>query len=175
MFELNKKNITAIIIACVFASLLYVIGKAYPEDIVILFSFPAAKLSSLFLGVPYVKSDVLTYTLRHSNITLRIIESCSGYNFWIILFTFYFFQLVNRLPFKRAAVGCVLLLPASYFLTIIINTCRVLSSFYLKLIGSSYLSAKYSDVLHLWTGIIIFLSALILIYIIFQRRISYEA
>jgi exosortase K len=175
MKTITRKNLIPAAIAFVLITVLIITGKIYPETIVQVFSFPAAKITSLFLGVPFFKTDGLTYTLFYSNVSLNIIESCSGYNFWVILFSYFMFQILSRFYLKRAVTYCVFLLPASYFITIIVNSIRVIASLYIRISGSSYISEKYADVIHLWTGIIIFLSALIAMQILFQRRISHES
>jgi exosortase K len=174
MLKYTKKNISALVITGVLTILLFVIKRQYPETIVNLFSIPAAKISSLFLGIPLQRYDNLTIELNHRAATLRIIEPCSGYNFWIIFLSFFTFKVFNKFSIMKAIKHFGFLLPASYVITIIINTIRILASFYIKIFGASRIQAKYADVIHLWTGIVIFLSALILIYILFQRRIINE-
>ncbi len=172
---ITRKNISASVITGAIITISSLFAANYPEFIVSLFSFPAAKLSSQILGIPYHKPDSLTYTLLHSNILLRIVESCSGFNFWLILFSFFTYRFLNSFPFKRAIKFCAALLPASWLASVLVNTGRVIASLYISKFGSAHLSREYANVLHLWTGIIFFLSALIYIHIISQRRFNNES
>lgn len=168
------KQLKIVTIAGGLIIVLHILKRFYPAGVVELFSFPAAKLLSLFLGTPYFRTDELTYTICNKYAALRIVESCSGFNFWIILFSFFVFQLANEFSLSKTVKYCALLLPASYVVTIAVNTCRILTSFYIRIFGSSFIPVKYADVLHLWAGIFIFLPALIIMYILFQRRINNE-
>ena len=97
----------------------------------------------------------------YESLNITIDKSCSGFNFWMLLFLLLFF---STLKFIESNKMKVLLLPItlliSYLLTLFVNTSRIVISIFIE----KNTSLNYHW-LHQAEGVFIYLSFLIIIYI----------
>lgn len=115
--------------------------------------------------ISFITNKASTYNSEsgfyYASLNIVIDKSCSGFNFWMLLFLLLFFSI---LKFTKSKEIKVLLLPAtllvSYLLTLFVNTSRILVSLFIE----KNTSLDYNW-LHQAEGVFIYLSFLILFYI----------
>lgn len=97
----------------------------------------------------------------YESLNITIDKSCSGFNFWMLLFLLLFFSILNSVETRKIKS---LLLPASlltsYFLTLFVNTSRII----IALLIEKNTSLHYNW-LHQAQGVFIYLSFLIIFYV----------
>jgi exosortase K len=107
----------------------------------------------------------------HPSLHIIIDKSCSGFNFWILCFImslFTSFQYLNTRGWKVASFGICLV--ASYLLTILVNSSRILISVFLLRVDPEIMT-RYSW-MHEAQGTFIYFSFLVLFYFMINRLYS---
>ncbi len=102
----------------------------------------------------------------HEKLNIIIDKSCSGFNFWTLCFlmmTFLTLKFLIKKRYKMVALPFVLVV--AYFLTIVVNTSRILFSIFLQNTTAKFTENNFSW-LHQTEGVFIYLSFLILIYLV---------
>jgi len=128
---------------------------------------PLARISGFVSGIQFDRE------LRAGYVNLcygiRIAPACAGINFMIICFTTLLFPFVHRLQGLAAKLSWLCAsIAAAYLATLLTNTLRILIS--IKLYGASVHGAGITpEMLHRLAGTIIFLIALITIYLVAEE------
>ena len=102
-----------------------------------------------------------------SQLQITISKSCAGINYMIILFSMLSFSYIHKFKaFKNKAVYFSAILPISYFLTVITNSFRIIAA---TAISKAEIPEKLTsrEVIHNLTGMLIFVSFLIIYNYIF--------
>jgi len=115
-------------------------------------------VSFLVNRTPIYNSEIGFY---YQNLNIAIDKSCSGFNFWMLLFLLLLF---STLKFVESYKIKVLLFPVtlliSYLLTLFVNTSRIVISIFIE----KNTSLNYHW-LHQAEGVFIYLSFLIIFYL----------
>lgn len=109
---------------------LQVISLLAPALKMQLFCGPSAVLASLFLGTPCVETS-FGFQLPHPGIDIRVIESCSGYDFFSLLLAVLAGIVVRQ--GVRLGTRLSLLVPLCFGIAILANTVRILSAVQVRL------------------------------------------
>lgn len=115
--------------------------------------------------ISFITNKTYTYSpeagFYYTSLNIVIDKSCSGFNFWMLLFLLLFF---STLKLTKTHKNKFLLFPAtlliSYLLTLFVNTSRILASLFI----AQNTSLQYSW-LHQAEGVFIYLSFLIVFYL----------
>lgn len=150
-----------------FIALLFIVFKlmykSFGNEELLILLMPVSYLVSFFTDSPLSFSIESGYYL--SDLNILIDASCSGFNFWLISFVVLGFAIVtNVMDKKRKAIVLILSLFATYFLTIIANTSRIISIIKMNNLLPN-LNEKY-DWLHVTQGTFVYLFFLIGFYLI---------
>ena len=118
--------------------------------------WPSTQLIASFSGMTFEYQEGIGYFFREWNILVD--KSCSGFNWWMLAFLLGTFTSLQHLP-KAKLNGLVLpiLLIITYCLTILVNTTRILIACLIE----PQLAESFSSI-HLWEGVIVYLSFLML-------------
>jgi exosortase K len=107
---------------------------------------------------PIYNSEIGFY---YQNLNITIDKSCSGFNFWMLLFLLLFFSILKIIESNKIKM---LLFPitllTSYLLTLFVNTSRILIALFIE----KNTSLNYHW-LHQAEGVFIYLSFLIIFYL----------
>jgi exosortase K len=108
---------------------------------------------------------------NHPLFNVTIDKSCSGFNFWMIAFLVFYYSLVNNARhFKIQLLALPISLLLAYVSTLIANSARILSLLIieqkLQLINQS---------LHQGVGAFIYLSFLVIFYLILNYLLNHKA
>lgn len=139
------------------------------EDLILLLA-PTSKIISL---VTNTSSEFLLdsgYFFEKLNIVID--KSCSGFNFLILCFIMLTFSGIKFFKSRNKKILLMLiLLFTSYFLTIFVNTSRIMFSVFSRNYGANFIDNQI-DWLHQAEGTFIYLSFLIIIYLAFNLVIK---
>lgn len=128
-----------------------------------MFSFPPAFLTHLYTGGNIIETGNCGYIVQTASISIKITEACSGFSFFLTLTTVVFVTGVLRnVSILKLVLPVVL--PA-YLLTLILNTSRIISSYYIKTLLPLNPRIPY-ETIHLALGVCIFFPALVGAYCI---------
>jgi len=105
--------------------------------------------------------------------TVRLIDSCSGFSFFIIAFSMIFYLMLKKLSIAETILSQTLLALPVWIVCIAVNSIRIVSALYASLFADKYLSSTFHSIVHMSVGMMIFIPALIIIYKI-QGRVSNE-
>jgi len=105
--------------------------------------------------------------------TIRLIDSCSGFSFFIIAFSMIFYLRLKKLSIAETILSQTLLALPVWIVCIAVNSIRIVSALYASLFADKYLSSTFHSIVHMSVGMMIFIPALIIIYKI-QGRVSNE-
>lgn len=152
---------------------------AFALFIVLKFSFAYADNDGvLFLTQPTnsVVSLITDSDARYSNevgfyheeLNIVIDKSCSGFNFWILIFLIFLFTALKTIQAKRLkSLAFVLILIGAYLITIMVNSSRILTSMILnETVGNQYAWMHQAE------GAFIYFSFLILFYVLFNYSLK---
>ncbi|MEP5340521.1 MAG: exosortase K [Algibacter sp.] len=129
------------------------------NDMITFLTKPTNRVVSFITNrTPIYNSEIGFY---YQNLNITIDKSCSGFNFWMLLFLLLFFSTLKIIESDRIKM---LLFPVtlliSYLLTLFVNTSRILISLFIE----KNTSLNYHW-LHQAEGVFIYLSFLIIFYI----------
>ena len=152
--------------------ILNTIGKIYPDLVNSLFLVPSGILSSVYLMSPMTEEG--GFNIIHTSFgTVRLIDSCSGFSFFIIAFSMIFYLRLKKLSIAETILSQTLLALPVWIVCIAVNSIRIVSALYASLFADKYLSSTFHSIVHMSVGMMIFIPALIIIYKI-QGRVSNE-
>ncbi|WP_425567980.1 exosortase K [Postechiella marina] len=115
--------------------------------------------------ISFITNNASSYSPKtgfyYSNLNIVIDKSCSGFNFWMLLFLLLFFSTLKFIKtYKNKLLLFLATLLISYLLTLFTNTSRILVSLFI----TQNTSLHYSW-LHQAEGVFIYLSFLIVFYL----------
>jgi len=114
------------------------------------------------------------FNIIHTSLgTVRLIDSCSGFSFFIIAFSMIFYLRLKKLSFMETVLSQILLALPVWIVCIAVNSIRIVSSLYASSFAGKHLNSSFHSVIHMSVGMMIFIPALIIIYKI-QGRVSNE-
>lgn len=155
---INKKNIGYYVIAI----LLFIVSKfAYSyakNDMVTFLTKPTSKIISFITNSTAIYNPESGF--YYENLNIVIDKSCSGFNFFILLYLLLFFSTIKIIQqefYKIITIPTMLLL--AYLITLFVNTSRILISIFIE----NKTALKY-EWLHQAEGVFIYLSFLIIFY-----------
>ncbi|MBP8082666.1 MAG: hypothetical protein KAZ87_05625 [Spirochaetes bacterium] len=164
----SRKIISAVSVFLI----LNTVGKIYPDLVEKLFLVPSGILSSLYFMSPLTEEG--GFKIFHTSIgSVRLVESCSGFSFFIIAFSMIFYLRLKKLSFTETIFSQILLTLPIWIICVVINSIRIVSALYASSIADRYLNESFHSIVHMSAGMMIFIPALMLIYKI-QGRVSNE-
>lgn len=164
-----KKIFINTLIILLLAMALDLFGKIFPDFVYLVFAYPAAFLSSLFLGSQpvLIDSQEILIPLKHP---IHVIPSCSAYGFFCLLLAMtvtYAFRLKNKSEFLSCVITAI---PITYSLTIIINGFRIICAYHVHEMTQMLLPTNFHAVIHLGVGILLFLPTLLGVSFFLERK-----
>jgi len=158
----NKKIIFYLITIIIFIVLKFAYSYANLVDLKFIL-YPTDKIVSLITNSS--SQYISEVGFFHEKYNFIIEKSCSGFNFWALCFIMLSFLSIKHLNSKlNQAIAILFVLFISFFLTIFVNSSRIIVSIVVQNQASYYMSNNPHTVIHEIIGIIINLSFLILIY-----------
>ncbi|QYY35383.1 archaeosortase/exosortase family protein [Ruficoccus sp. ZRK36] len=152
---------------------LFTLKHFFPEIASDGFVLPGGKLAAWMLGAAPATWDGASVSFYVQGLLVQVTSACSGYGFFCILSAWVGYQLGSKgLRFV------LLLLPACWPLAVCINALRVTASVHTRQLAAEFLPDTYFNVVHQATGMLVFLTFLILVSIIIQivaRHVSASA
>ncbi|MGM5631492.1 exosortase K [Apibacter raozihei] len=166
---MKHRNFTHYLIVLIIITILKLIYKYSEMDDLHFLLEPTSKIvgflnnsSSIFI------KDAGYY---HESLNIIINKSCSGFNFLILCFAIHIFSIIPLLYTAQQRVyAFFILFVGSYFLTIVINSCRIVLIILLnKLLVAYGFSINW---MHQAAGTFVYLFFLIVIYLTFNHLIA---
>jgi len=139
------------------------------QDLIFLIK-PTNFLIGIITGSPsrYIENNGYYYHL----LDIIIDKSCSGFNFWVLLFLMMLFLCFQHMrTHSQKVISIPLLFLFSFIITILVNTSRIFVAIILQNQLSQHLHVQSHNI-HQGLGIIINLSSLILIYLVTEKLIK---
>ncbi|MBL7115168.1 MAG: hypothetical protein ISS35_05325 [Kiritimatiellae bacterium] len=135
------------------------------------FCLPAARFSAFFLGAPCVRVDD-GYLIENAVLPVLVSLACSGTGFFVLL-TAMLLGLICRYrkPSLPLAFGVIV---AAYGISLVTNVCRITLGYFASVGARCLLPECLWAGIHLSVGVLVFLSALVGVYICTERRLNYE-
>lgn len=128
------------------------------------FCLPSAQMCSLFLGVDCITTEH-GYMLTNRILTVHVTRACSAANFFILLSALIVGLVIKSARF-RELLKIVWILPLAYIITILANSSRIVGGWITGRWARSVLPENFWPGVHLGTGIVVFLTFLILTYLL---------
>lgn len=148
--------------------ILNTIGKIYPDIVNSLFLVPSGILSSVYFMSPMTEEG--GFNVIHTSLgTVRLIDSCSGFSFFVIAFSMIFYLRFKKLSFIETVLSQILLALPVWIICIAVNSIRIVSALYASSFAGKYISSSFYSIIHMSVGMMIFIPALLLIYKIYGR------
>ncbi len=165
----SKKILPALLVILLFGILKYAYKYATTDDVKFLLA-PTNLLVELMSGSQAVYASETGFF--HSELNMVIDKSCSGANFLLICFLMLSLQLLglNR-PLKNAFRIIPAVLLFSYLLTILTNSSRIYAALVVENIAGIHAFIP-ENILHESTGVFIYLSVLVCLYLIAEWIIT---
>lgn len=155
---MRRKKFALIIAGLIFIVCIQSFSGYFRSYISGMFSFPPAFITHLYTGGSIIETGNCEYVIQTPSISIKITEACSGFSFFLILTTVVLITgLLNKASILKLVPPVVLL---AYLLTLVLNTSRIISSYYIKTLLSPSPSVPYETV-HLALGVCIFFPALV--------------
>jgi exosortase/archaeosortase family protein len=137
----------------------------------VVFCFPAAQLSAIFLGAPCVPVGE-GYLIERASLPILVSLACSGTGFFVLLTALLLGLLCRyRKLSLPLAFGTIV---AAYGIALMTNVCRITLGFFASVGARCVLPECMWAGIHLSVGVLVFLSALVGVYICIERRLSHE-
>ena len=171
---LPKFNLKFSIIIIPFAIGLAAMEIIFPNSIYIIYAYPAAYIASLFMGVTPLLTDAGEIIIPMGHHFINVIPSCSGYGFSCLLYAICFLYILRIKKNNQRVIYLILTIPLVYMITIITNGCRIIAAYYVNEFSKSLLPSNFQSAVHLGVGVTIFLSVLITLTLILDRRIFHD-
>lgn len=135
-----------------------------------LYASPSAYVSSFFLGVTPVMTKDNDVLLPLPGQRIKVTSQCSAFGFFCLLSALLLMKMPTIWPKKKILTGYVLALPLAYAITILANACRIICAYHIHQLGRMFLPDIFQAALHQGVGIAVFLSTLITVTLILERR-----
>jgi exosortase K len=136
-----------------------------------LFLYPSAKLANFFINGMFLSSAEKGYIeILTSSTLIKITENCSGITFFLIslfIFCFCFYKKGNKKETLLQTFLTILLI--TYLTSIVANSTRIISAFYLKKISNKLFSVQIDNFVHFSLGTVIFFTFFVLAYSLLER------
>lgn len=146
------------------------IEKLFPTTAYNLFAYPAGFLISLFFSTPLAWNANHELLIPLNQQTIHIVPSCSGYGFFCMLWAMCVWHLFRRFTVPKAFLYSMLVVPAAYALTIISNSCRMVSAYQAHQITKILLPDNFQAAIHQGIGILLFLSIIMATHLYLERK-----
>ncbi|MCI5055167.1 MAG: exosortase K [Flavobacteriales bacterium] len=161
----NRKFIALVLVALIYVTLKFWFRELDNQQLIFLLA-PVNFFVELFYNSSSVFSETIGYF--HSELSMTINDTCSGYNF--LLLTFVLSSSVVIWYGKRMNLVLTLLFTAvfSYAFTLLTNSIRVLLSIKVQNIADEFMVPRPHHFIHETIGVLVFLSFLILMYLGFN-------
>lgn len=143
--------------------ILNTVGKIYPDLVEKLFLVPSGILSSVYCMSPLTEEGGFN-VINTSIGSVRLVESCSGFSFFVIAFSMIFYLRYKKLSFAETVFSQILLSLPVWIICIVVNSIRIVSALYASSLADKYLNDSFHSIVHMSAGMMIFIPALLLIY-----------
>jgi len=159
----------AIVIPLVLLPLLS-LGSGWEWLVKTIFVVPSAWIASVMTGSAVIEGESGFPVLLHRLTSVEVVPECGGYSFWMILFTL----LVWRLLRYGGSVRCIAAaIPLSYAVAVLTNGLRISAVIHTSFMSRTFLPASLSATVHAWTGVLVFVPVLCVIFWLIERRFHY--
>ncbi|HBG62427.1 MAG: hypothetical protein A2Y03_06740 [Omnitrophica WOR_2 bacterium GWF2_38_59] len=173
VMEILRKN-TGTFVFMGIAVALYQLQAYFPEQLYKIFAYPSAWMASFFFGSSFVLGqDNMLFIPLSSNV-INITSGCTGYGFFCILTAIYLHKIFKVFPRGKSFRLALLGLPFCYFVTVITNGFRIICAYRIHSICKVILPADYQSMVHHAVGIVVFLSTILLLSFLFERKYGNE-
>ena len=132
------------------------------------FCVPSGILAATFLGTGWELSPEGVRVL--GNPAMHVTLACSGARFFVLM-TALFVGLAIR--YRVRSQFWLLILPATYFLTLAANISRLILGWYAALAARTWLPLSFHAGFHMLTGMLVFVPVMLLVYGWIQRRLHH--
>jgi exosortase K len=132
------------------------------------FCLPSAQICSLFLGADCITTDN-GYMLTNSVLAVHVTKVCSAAGFFILLLALMIGVVIKSARLNQF-LKIVWILPVAYIITILANSARILGGWITGKWARSVLPEKFWPAVHLGTGIVVFLTFLVVTYLLLTWR-----
>lgn len=165
----SKISLTRWLFVCVLAMLLYWLGSVYSGLIYRIFAIPASRCTGFFFSATpfFNEKGIIIIPIINSSITVT--PECSAYGFFCLI-TAIFFVFRNNIKWKMPILAkTAVILCAAYIITITANSFRIISSYKIYALTAGIFSKPIQNVIHLFVGIIIFLTAILIASLMLEK------
>ncbi len=173
MNDLRGQSISPWILAGTLAVVLNWPGTVLASFVYPVFALPAARCAGFFFNAAPFFDDQGSIVIPLADAVLEITPDCSAYGFFCLMtaLLFVFFRRISR-PLNP--LGKTILIPcASYLITVISNSFRIVSGYHLHALVAQFLPKAMRNIIHLGLGITVFLTVLFCVYLILERKECY--
>lgn len=129
---------------------------------------PSAQLCSIFLGSPCITTPE-GYILDTATLPIHVTQACSAANFFLLTFILVTGAVIQSFRIKEL-LKILWILPASYIVTILANSARIIAGWIMGQWARAVLAERFWASVHLGTGVVVFLTFLIVIYLLLMWR-----
>ncbi|MBU0469257.1 MAG: hypothetical protein KKD07_06775 [Candidatus Omnitrophica bacterium] len=173
IMEVLRKNIGVFVFMGI-AVTLYQVQTVFPVQLYRMFAYPSAWIASFFFGSSFVVGQDNMLVIPLSRNVINITSGCTGYGFFCILIAIYLHKTLKVVS-RRKAVSLILLgVLFCYSVAIITNGFRIICAYRIDRICKVILPADYQLMVHHAVGIVVFLSTIMLLSFLFERKYSNE-
>jgi len=127
------------------------------------FCLPSAWLSSMAMGVPCHATEE-GYMLLSRTLPVHVTRACSGGGFFVLVLVLVAAVTARGRRPAGALMCTALSLPAAHAITLLANTSRIVTGWLTGRCARVFLSEHFHAGIHLGTGIVVFLTVLIVTY-----------
>jgi exosortase K len=132
------------------------------------FCLPSAQMCSLFLGADCITTEN-GYMLTNRILAVHVTKACSAAGFFILLSALMVGVVIKSARLSQL-MKIVWILPLAYIITILANSARILGGWVTGKWARRVLPENFWPGVHLGTGIVVFLTFLILTYLLLTWR-----
>ena len=154
--------VTAILIL-LFAPLISVL----PSVRLWLFCMPASYAASIFLGLQCMPAGE-GYVLLHDSLPVYVTLACSASHYFVLVCALICGMLYDT-DSKTSLRSLLWIVPMCYGVTLLANVARIVLCWYAGILARRYLAEGYWPSVHMGVGVLVFLSFLIVTYILIGR------
>lgn len=170
---MSREKIRLCIALCVsFAAVFSVsyIVNAFPSAVYLFFQYPSAKMASLFLSAPLMSDGESLLVILHRSIEVHVVPQCSGVSFFSLLLGMLIWRMTLYVKGFRLCVKILCAVPFAYGAVIFLNGVRISLAVFTGVWARHFLPSYTESAVHQWTGFLIFIPAIVAVYIYFERR-----
>lgn len=170
--KINLQN--PMLITIVLAVGLTTFEKIIPQIIYLIYAYPAAFLASLFLGSHPILTETGEILIPLAGHSINVIPACSAYGFFCLLYAMVVSHSFHRFNKKKAVLFSILAVPIIFGITVLTNSSRIVSAYYVNEMGRILLPSNFQAALHQGVGIVLFLSVIMGMHLLLERIFHYE-